>query len=567
VASAGVLLLTTVVALTIGLIVLGRTQRETDRQRRHALEAERKEKESARIANEQRALARETLKTVVEDIQGQLKNQEDRQEPLDRERIRRLRQELLNLAITGLGRLARTAGTAPEEDLNLIRANLDLGDILFLAGKVVEARKRYEKAREVADRLVRAAPRDPEARLVLCFALSKLGDVHMSGKRYQGAGQLYEQALRLSEALAREERLSPRMQHNLYVSFVKVGDAHKVQGNHPEAVTAYGQALSVARTLEQLGVAGARRDLSAAYSRLGEARFQMGDMAGAVKAHTQALEIDKGLFEKDRHSARARRDLSLSYDRLAGVHRKRNDVDAALWAYRQSHKHALELTRSDPNNMVFQTDLVETYRSLGEAHQKAYDQVEARDSYEKAVVILRKLQKEGKLRDRPHLVKQIGVLENRMEECKTALRAVEDLAFVLALPADRARPLLITRAHTLLRRGKHAEAAITADRLAVLNPKSAENLYDAGCCYALCERAVGRNAKPADWSPEERHLKEEYARRALASLHRAWEAGFFAESAHVKRLREDGDLDSIRGREEFRKWLRLVQARPKGPGA
>src|SRR5207248_1839485 len=121
------LLLTAVAALTVGLVALGRKQRETDRERRAAQEAHKQAERSARVADEQRAIAMETLKSVVEEIQGRLKAQEDRQEPLGKEQVRRLREELLERAVTALRRVARGADDSGEADHNVVRAQLDRG--------------------------------------------------------------------------------------------------------------------------------------------------------------------------------------------------------------------------------------------------------------------------------------------------------------------------------------------------------------------------------------------------------------------------------------------------------
>jgi hypothetical protein len=79
----------------------------------------------------------------------------------------------------------------------------------------------------------------------------------------------------------------------------------------------------------------------------------------------------------------------------------------------------------------------------------------------------------------------------------------------------------------------------------------ADTLYDAGCVFALA--AGGR--EEAGGGPK----KEECARRAVALLRQAVANGF-KDAAHLK---EDKDLDPLRGRDDFKRLLAEVEAAAK----
>jgi hypothetical protein len=117
----------------------------------------------------------------------------------------------------------------------------------------------------------------------------------------------------------------------------------------------------------------------------------------------------------------------------------------------------------------------------------------------------------------------------------------------------------------LVRRGRHADAAATADHLAE-RAANAVMVYNTASIYSRSVAAVAPGKKPDELKPEERSLRERYGARALALLRQAVKAGF-KDAARVKR---DSDLDPIRDRPDFQKLLRELEQKglpdkPPGP--
>jgi len=119
--------------------------------------------------------------------------------------------------------------------------------------------------------------------------------------------------------------------------------------------------------------------------------------------------------------------------------------------------------------------------------------------------------------------------------------------------------LLAVRVRALSRAGRHADAAVTADRLYDRDPKGPADLYNAGCAYALCVTAVGPGKPPAQLSPEEKASRERYAARAVAVLREAVAKGY-QDAAHMK---QNTDLAPLRGRDDFQKLLAELEAKSK----
>jgi hypothetical protein len=81
---------------------------------------------------------------------------------------------------------------------------------------------------------------------------------------------------------------------------------------------------------------------------------------------------------------------------------------------------------------------------------------------------------------------------------------------------------------------------------------SGEDLYNAACIYGL--------AAAAAQEPGER---DAYAVQAVALLRRAQAAGFFKDRAPTARIKQDADLDALRSREDFKKFVAELGAAAK----
>jgi tetratricopeptide (TPR) repeat protein len=105
----------------------------------------------------------------------------------------------------------------------------------------------------------------------------------------------------------------------------------------------------------------------------------------------------------------------------------------------------------------------------------------------------------------------------------------------------------------LLRLGKHSEAAGAASRLVALVDTSPNDNYNAACLLARCVQLAREDAKlPTDQRVK---LAQSYADRAMAALQKAVAAGY----RDAKHMQEDHDLDSLRGRGDFKQLLATLQ--------
>jgi hypothetical protein len=100
--------------------------------------------------------------------------------------------------------------------------------------------------------------------------------------------------------------------------------------------------------------------------------------------------------------------------------------------------------------------------------------------------------------------------------------------------------------------GKAAEAVAEAEALTKDRAAPGIALYNAACIYGLAAAAA-----------REAGEREAYAAQALTLLRRAQAAGYFKERKRVEHMNQDTDLDALRSRDDFKRFIAEVEAATK----
>ncbi len=558
VASATALLLTSTLALTVGIILLGSKQRETDRQRRQAETAREEAREKSAQADLQRSLALATLRDVVED--RQLAQQQDGEEAGDPEAIHRARITLLREAIKRLEKL----GAVDEAAEALVRAHLNLGDLLLRTEQPAEAQREFERARAAAAALLRSRPGDARRR-DLWQALMRLGEGALARGQPRAAAALLLEALETARPL--EERGGAGRLEGLravYAAQLRLAEAYRDDARLVDAAAHFRDAAATAGKLVEYKAAGARRDRGLALLRLGEVRLLQKEGRMAVEQLLDArLELEK-MSEAERNSARGLGELARAHDRLAEAHRLLGEPDLAERSRTRAQKLYERLGRENLDNVAVQQELAERHRQRGRQHEELFEFTEAGDDYEKAAEVLLELKKRGKLARQPRLAKLLQEVQARQEACKRARLALTDLEWLRGLPPDQGVPLFVLRARVLARQVRLREAEETARELAEAYPNRPEVLYGIARCFAVCADGVAAGQPRARLAGRKRDQFDQLCRQALTALERARTAGYFRKLERVLEMRKEPDLAALAALPEFRKFqARLIEGRGK----
>lgn len=109
----------------------------------------------------------------------------------------------------------------------------------------------------------------------------------------------------------------------------------------------------------------------------------------------------------------------------------------------------------------------------------------------------------------------------------------------------------IQRAVCLARAGEYVRAVAEANALTEGKDLPGGTIYDLACVCALAAAGVKDDAK----------LREQYAGRAVILLQQARKAGYFKQRANIPHMKQDGDLQSLRERTDYRDLLRELETR------
>jgi hypothetical protein len=179
-----------------------------------------------------------------------------------------------------------------------------------------------------------------------------------------------------------------------------------------------------------------------------------------------------------------------------------------------------KLAKDDPRNAQAQRDLAVSLIKFGDMQLESGDAKAALASYQRS----------------------LGIREKMAKDDPKNTRAQRDLSVSLFKVAEAQS------------RSGDAKASLTTyqrslgirEKLLAANALDAGDIYDTACAFALCV--------PLADEPEK---KENYAKRAVELLSQAAAKGF-KDVAHV---RQDTDLDPLRQRDDFKKFLAELAAK------
>jgi serine/threonine protein kinase/tetratricopeptide (TPR) repeat protein len=391
---------------------------------------------------------------------------------------------------------------------NLAYAHAHLADLDLWARRLDAAREEYTEALRRCQDYVAALPGRSRPKRKLAYIYWHLGEIAHQAKADGLSRDYYVKAHALYEGLYRTAPLNRRVQRDLAFILAKLGEAYQHLHDFRTARTYYAQAL---KRLEHLW-AGAPRDFGACYDlamghrELGNACLRLSDISGARTHYGKALEKFQALAAAHRDHARLLADLALTYGFCGWVEFYIKDFARAVPYLQQG---------------------VALYEELG-ARGKLKDDGEAKDQLERQ--------------------------RFQLSICRKADRALRDLDFAAAQPPKEAAQLLLLRSTLLARRGQHAAAALTAEKLRSLKPADPDILYDVACCYGLCVAAVAPHKKPEQLTAAEAAARACYTTRTLDTLTEAVRRGY----QDVQHLDTDPDLAAIHGDARYGKLIQSM---------
>jgi tetratricopeptide (TPR) repeat protein len=553
VAAVSLLLLLVSVGSTWAALTIRQERNQKEVERKAAVTA-REEADSARklaqqneiIAAEQADLALGTINTLIFRVQQQL-SKDPGMQPLKR--------DLLQTALEGLQRVAnRAGGESSTIRWSMEDALLRMGELEREFGKSEEAYRYFERRYEMTRADLDTEPGN--ARLLERVAMTciNLAEVSMSVRRdMKKALSLYREAVKLRTQVAQippdelrkqNDRLKPSqwmlpfyINLNLSESWTRGGLTHYFLGESAEAegptlkslalreelvaeLLAHEAAWSLSATptcsaasllaaasvtwLSELA-SEQSQNLARNYHLIGEIYFRLRKLEKSLIYYARCAAIREAALAAHPKDYRLRGDLGQFYEYYGTVHLCRGDTPQALRLYDRSLQLLREVADAD-ESVEFRKNLAAALYSRGTAARRMKESLAADKCFRECLQIRNELAANDPKNDRARM----------------------DL--ILVLP------------HC----GEHEQAAKLAEALRTSRQDDRELLITIARCYAQCAAAV----------PGDTPLAARYEQKALESLQAAVAQGY----SDVMMLESAPDLDPVRGRPEFKKFLEKVKS-------
>ena len=559
---------------TVAAVWISGARNQAERDRQAALTAARQAEESAaaarhaqekadtnaRVAAEHFSLALDSLKLLVGEVQklrtkpGTLK----------------VGQEVAETALKGLERIARGAENRPVADRAMVTAHHQLADTFSLLGRRTDARKQYQRGRELAQnllatdagdaalkgelaglndrlgmmafmegdmngaddlyeqalalrrQLVAAQPGDEKLERALSVSLNNVAGVRQYRRDPLGARAYYDEGLRLREAHANSTKDRNLLLDDLRFSYGRLGDICLMVGDFDRAGAYYQKAFETMQTWAAADPDNpiCRHNQAGVREKVGVWCLAVGKLADAEDWFRQAVAIKEGIVAADPENMKELADLSYSHQLLGDALSARGDFDAARVEYERAKTMGEKLIARDPSvaNGIYVADPLRRLAAV-EERQEHYERAAAWTA--EGVELYR--------RGAKALPAYSALIGGFRQEAEFRLAVYATAAFLweghLDMALNYPRPivrqpymvateLLRLHAFRLADRGRHREAAAAAERYRILAPANVYTLEVIARIYSRCALALDR--LPA--SAETTELRQRYADAGVQAL-------------------------------------------------
>jgi tetratricopeptide (TPR) repeat protein/tRNA A-37 threonylcarbamoyl transferase component Bud32 len=445
-----------------------------------------------------------------------------------------------------------------------------LGDLHRVLGRNPEAEASYVKAKTLLVLLASEHPETREFSTALAATYNRLGALFGDIGRTAEAEATYGNARDLLASLARDNPEVPDYQSVLAQSYENLGHLYEDRGQPAQAESAYESSRELREGLVrahpkvpeyQDALAGSHECLVWLYLRASQ-------IARAEVVYGKAQSLRERLAREHPRVVEYQYSLATSLGKLGGVYLGQNHLTRSEDAYRKSIAVLERLTREYPTILHFAVTLAEDYCFVGILRKMREDYTAALDWFDRNIAVLEQV-----LRIEPRHVSARVKLSGTHMQRGEALRkmgrpqeARKEWEQTIALgEGQAASDLRVFRAMALAYCGEHAQATQEVDAMLQKGEGLVQDLYQFACAYSGASAAASQDAR---LTPVNRkRLSEQYGAQAVAILVKARAVGCFNDLAMRTWMKQDPDLDALRARDDFKKFINELEQDAKGePG-
>jgi serine/threonine protein kinase/tetratricopeptide (TPR) repeat protein len=446
---------------------------------------------------------------------------------------------------------ARQAAQFPAEpryQSELAKSYAGLGVVLEKLGQRGDAETAYREALARWTSLTREFPEDLSYLRWLGDCQNELGLLLLRSERFADAEPALREALRIHASLAADHPTVPHYRHHLAVIHMNLGDLLDNTARRKDAEEAYGEALPILRRLAAAFPASPLYHRDLAKTSLKLARM-LTDPKQAEAAYREALTEQAKVPADSPDDPEYREVMAETQLNFGSFLQKRGRTQEAAAAWQAALPVLAKLHEDHPEVSDYAVKLGGLRCNLGIVAVGSGARQEALECFDKAIATLEPV----RARD-PQDATARTFLRNsywsRADTRDTFERFAEaakdwEAAVELSPPADQPA-LRVRRAFSLVRAGDRDRATQAAEEWVAAEDVKANHLYAAARVFALA--AAGRD------QPE---VAERNAARAVELLRRAYDKGYRGNPD----IKNDKFLESLRGRDDFKKLLAEREAR------
>ncbi len=452
------------------------------------------------------------------------------------------------------------SSAAPQEDQREIAVNhANLGNIyLAQQGKEKDAEKAFRSAWTIQKKLVENAPNIGKYQLDFAMTNHSLGRImYGSTDSKEDAKTYYLEAVDRLQTLTKLHPAVTDYQTRLANALMDVSVYHREKNDLQDAEAASKNALAIHRRLvdKNKDDESLHGDLARglhSFAKVCLADTKVDRTKEAETSLYEAIGLQEKLASKPGAPANQKRDLAQMYGGMGQLHTLKLRDEKAADAYKTAVTWWEKLVKDNPSEYEYIVGLSNSCIQLGNLSKLAGKFDQAQPWFAQAVKNFDGLDKRAL--DNPQVktsmffayfgrAESFSKLAKHDEALKDWNRA-HDLARVSDKPY-----ILLPRAAAMARTGKHAEA-IAEIAPFVGKAKAGESLYRFARVYALAAGAA----------KDRKELADQYANEAMKLLNAADNGNFFDSLKNQKKLL-DADLDPLRDRPEFQKFIKSIESR------
>jgi serine/threonine protein kinase/tetratricopeptide (TPR) repeat protein len=397
------------------------------------------------------------------------------------------------------------------------QCHLELATHFLHVGQFDQVELEYQRAREIAEGLVKASPKNVRYRDSVPACLHNLAVFYRSTGEYARAVATQEQAVALFEKVVADFPSYPRYRFQWGEAYAALS-AYYGQTNQPKEAW---ETLEKGRQiLEKVNAdypanPEYRHKLAVVYSRVGNVQTQRRQWDEAEATLRRACTLLEGLVKEFPLAVSYSLDLGLGYQRLATLFGRRQQYETAHSWYVKAEDQFISALKVDGRNARARSNLGDAYifhariLSLLERH------AEAIEVFDRSLPLI-----DDYKRHRYQRGRLIHLIRAGDYDYLKVVAAAREL-----LPEPKVKDILFH--------------------------------YDMACLFSLLSAHEKAEAG----------VREQCAVQAMELLRKARATGFFKVPGWIAHLKQDADLNPLRGREDYKRFVQELEkeAPPERP--